>query len=137
VISRDLDGYTLCHRPKNIEPEALIEHYKRLCRSLTSLTNTVKHYWTKLPKSNAPNYKTTILVSAREIISMKHALHNPERKFIAGRDSIEDWDAHQMAKLGIPPQRIVPLTDEAASEARQEGRKRTRKLVQLRARNEQ
>ena len=57
---RDLDGYTLCHRPKNIGQSELIEHYKNLCNSLGSRTNAAKQFWSKLFMSSVPKYKYTL-----------------------------------------------------------------------------
>jgi radical SAM superfamily enzyme YgiQ (UPF0313 family) len=42
TVSRDYDGYTLCHRPPGMQPAEVIEHFKRLCRQLGSLNNGVK-----------------------------------------------------------------------------------------------
>ncbi|MGK3990058.1 radical SAM protein [Sorangium sp. So ce136] len=34
VTSRDLDGYTLCHRPARLHPSEAIEHFQRLSRTI-------------------------------------------------------------------------------------------------------
>lgn len=106
VISRDLDGYTLCHRPKRLDVSATAEHFKRLCTQIGSFKNLAKNSWPQLWMSKAPRYKSTVLTSALECRSLRNPLANPERTFIAGNDPVETWDAQQMVKLGIPPQRI-------------------------------
>lgn len=104
--SRDYDGYTLCHRPKRLHPSEVVEHFQTLCCSLGQFTNIARHYWTKLWMSNVSRYKSTILLSGPEILSIRNPLKNPTRKYIAGLDSIESWDEQKMKELGIPPQRI-------------------------------
>ncbi|MFT3771538.1 MAG: radical SAM protein [Minicystis sp.] len=114
ATSRDFDGYTLCHRPKRLDPSATVEHYKRLCREVGSIASLVKNTWPQLWMSDAPRYKTTILTSALERRSIQIPLDNPARTFIAGRDPIEAWDVARMEELGIEPQRITgapPQTD--------------------------
>ncbi|WP_224249572.1 B12-binding domain-containing radical SAM protein [Hyalangium gracile] len=106
TISRDYDGYTLCHRPKNLHPSEVVEHFTRLCNTLGSLPNVARHYWSKLTMSAMPRYKTTILFSGPEILSIRNPLRNKARRYIAGLDALEDWDAQQMAKLGLEPQRL-------------------------------
>jgi radical SAM superfamily enzyme YgiQ (UPF0313 family) len=106
TISRDYDGYTLCHRPKNLHPSEVVEHFTRLCTELGSLPNLVRHYWSKLMMSNMPRYKSSVLFSGPEILSIRNPVKNKARRYIAGLDPIEDWDAEQMAKLGLEPQRL-------------------------------
>lgn len=106
VISRDCDGYTLCHRPKRLEPSEVVEHFTRLCRSIGNFTNIVKHYWTKLWMSDTSRYKSAVLFSGTEISSVKSPLQNRQRKYIAGMDRIETWDAEMMEELQIPVQRF-------------------------------
>ncbi len=109
AISRDFDGYTLCHRPKRLDVSATVEHFKRLCRQIGSLRRLAKNAWPQLWMSRAPRYKATILTSALECRSLRNPLANPERTFIAGKDPVETWDAQQMVKLGIAQQRIEGL----------------------------
>jgi radical SAM superfamily enzyme YgiQ (UPF0313 family) len=109
VISRDLDGYTLCHRPKKMSPSELVEHYIRLSRTLNSVRNVVRHYWDKLFLSNRPYYKSAIAVSGRELVSIKNAVDNPARTFVAGYDAVEKWDAEQAIRFGLPFQTISPV----------------------------
>lgn len=106
TISRDYDGYTLCHRPKNLDPSEVVEHFVRLCKQLGSVSNIVRHYKSKLMMSNMPRYKSGILFSGPEILSIRNPVKNPARRYIAGLDPIEDWDAEQMKKLGLEPQRL-------------------------------
>lgn len=106
TISRDYDGYTLCHRPKNLHPSEAAEHFVRLCKQLGSFPNLLRHYSSKLLMSNLPRYRSGILFSGPEILSIRNPVKNPERRYIAGQDSIEAWDAEQMAKLGLEPQRL-------------------------------
>ena len=104
TISRDYDGYTLCHRPSRLDVSEVVEHYKRLSRSLSSFTSIAQHYWSKLWSSDLPGYRTSILVSAREIFSVRNPCDNRERTFIGGRDPIEEWDARMMRELRLEPQ---------------------------------
>lgn len=106
TISRDYDGYTLCHRPAKLEPSEAAEHFQRLCRQLGSLANVGRHYMTKLPASDIPRYKTVILASGPEILSIRNPLRNKNRKYIAGQDAIEEWDRLQMGRLGLRPQSL-------------------------------
>ncbi|RJS18823.1 radical SAM protein [Corallococcus sp. H22C18031201] len=107
TISRDYDGYTLCHRPKQLHPSEVIEHFHRLCSELGSLPNIARHYWSKLTMSDMPRYKTTILFSGPEILSIRNPVKNPARRYIAGMDALEEWDVRQMAALGLEPQRLT------------------------------
>ena len=109
TVSRDYDGYTLCHRPAQMEPGEVIEHFKRLCNQLGSLTNVARHFRTKLWQSSMPRYKSVILASGPEILSVRNPIKNDRRKYIAGQDPIEDWDARMMRELGLTPQSISPL----------------------------
>lgn len=106
TISRDYDGYTLCHRPLRLDPSEVVDHYKRLSRTLSSLPNILRHYWGKLWLSDLPQYKKSVLISAREIMSIRNSTINPERTMIAGQDPIEAWDARMMRELNIPPQQL-------------------------------
>jgi radical SAM superfamily enzyme YgiQ (UPF0313 family) len=104
TISRDYDGYTLCHRPKHLDPSEVADHFQRLCRELGSWTNVRQHYRTNLWASDMPFYKLTVLGSGREILSIRNAVGNPTRRYIAGLDSLESWDEQTMQNLGIKPQ---------------------------------
>jgi len=106
TISRDYDGYTLCHRPSHLEVSEVVDHYKRLSRSLSSFTSVVHHYWSKLWLSDQPRYLRSILVSGREIASVRNPCDNRERTFIGGQDPLEAWDAKMMGELGLEPQRL-------------------------------
>ncbi|MCK6548189.1 B12-binding domain-containing radical SAM protein [Myxococcota bacterium] len=106
VISRDLDGYTLCHRPKHLEPERAVHHFKRLTKLFASPLRTARNTWGQLWLSDMPRYKNIILAGALEAASISHPTRNPERTFLAGRDPIEAWDRARMAELGLEPQRI-------------------------------
>lgn len=106
ATSRDFDGYTLCHRPKQLDPSATVEHFRRLCRELGSLSSLARNTWGQLKLSSAPRYRATILAGALERRSILAPLANPARTFIAGKDPIEAWDAARMAEFGIEPQRI-------------------------------
>ena len=108
TVSRDYDGYTLCHRPKNLHPSEVVEHFQRLCHTLGSLPNVARHYWSKLTLSDMPRYKSTILFAGPEILSIRNPVKNKARRYIAGMDTLEEWDVQQMARLGLEPQRIVP-----------------------------
>jgi radical SAM superfamily enzyme YgiQ (UPF0313 family) len=106
VISRDFDGYTVCHRPKQLQPSEVVEHFKNLCESISRLTNVLKHYWFGLRWNDHSRYASAVLFSGKEIVSVKNPLKNHERKYIAGMDSIEAWDADKMEQLQIPVQRL-------------------------------
>ncbi|HYP06082.1 MAG TPA: radical SAM protein [Bryobacteraceae bacterium] len=108
TVSRDYDGYTLCHRPLGLEPTEAVEHFKRLCRQLGSLTNVGRHYWSKLWASNMPQYKKVILASGSEILSISNPLQNNARRYIAGLDPIEEADRRKMEELSITPQYLSP-----------------------------
>ena len=108
TVSRDYDGYTLCHRPLGMEPTEVVEHFQRLCRQLGSLTNVARHYRSKLWTSRMPNYKTVILASGPEILSVRNPIRNEERKYIAGLDPIEQWDRLKMEEMQIPLQPLSP-----------------------------
>jgi radical SAM superfamily enzyme YgiQ (UPF0313 family) len=108
TVSRDYDGYTLCHRPLGLEPTETVEHFKRLCRQLGSLTNVGRHFRTKLWASSMPRYKKVILASGSEILSIRNPLQNSQRRYIAGLDPIEEADRRKMEELGIPPQYLSP-----------------------------
>lgn len=106
VTSRDLDGYTLCHRPTRLHPSEAIEHFQRLSRALGSLRNVGRHVWNRLMASDLPRYKASVLMSAPEVISLRGPLVNRSRSYIAGRDPIEAWDEARMRELGLEPQRL-------------------------------
>lgn len=106
VTARDLDGYTLCHRPTSIAPDEVIEHYKRLSRHIALPSKVIPHALGRALGSSRPMFRPTLAITAREIMSITHPLSNPERTYIAGHDPIEAWDAQQMLRLGIPMQRI-------------------------------
>jgi radical SAM superfamily enzyme YgiQ (UPF0313 family) len=104
TISRDYDGYTLCHRPLNLEPGEVIHHFKKLSKELGSFKNVARHYRSKLFMSDAPNYKRTIIGSGLEIKSVRNSINNSSRQYIAGLDTVEEWDAKMMKQLKIEPQ---------------------------------
>src|SRR5262249_54544375 len=104
TISRDYDGYTLCHRPSRLDVSEVVEHYRQLSRSLSSLSSIAHHYWSKLWSSSMPRYRRSTLISAREIFSVRNPCDNRRRTFIGGRDPVEAWDARMMRELGLQPQ---------------------------------
>jgi radical SAM superfamily enzyme YgiQ (UPF0313 family) len=104
TISRDYDGYTLCHQPLQVSCSEALEHHQRLCKKLGTVPNILRHYWSKLPMSNLPQYRTSILFSGPEILSIRNPVQNPARRYLAGQDAIESWDAFQMKRLGLSPQ---------------------------------
>ncbi|ADO72641.1 Radical SAM domain protein [Stigmatella aurantiaca DW4/3-1] len=106
TISRDYDGYTLCHRPKNLHPSEVVEHFIRLCGTLGTLPNIVRHYGAWLMRSDMPRYRSTLFFSGPEILSIRNPVKNKDRRYIAGMDPLEDWDAQQMKTLGLLPQRL-------------------------------
>jgi len=108
TMARDLDGYTLCHRPKRVTPHELVEHYRSMSASLSKLTNIARHCWSKIWKSNTPSYKTAVILTVPEFRSIRRNLLNKERTYLAGLDPIEQWDQQKMHELGIEPQAIVP-----------------------------
>jgi radical SAM superfamily enzyme YgiQ (UPF0313 family) len=123
TISRDYDGYTLCHRPIGMDASEVIEHFKRLCNQLGSLTNVARHFRTKLWQSSMPRYKSVILASGPEILSVRNPIKNESRKYIAGQDPIEDWDARMMRELGLAPQSLSPSAAETSAPMVSIGRK--------------
>ena len=106
TTSRDYDGYTLCHRPLKLSLDETVEHFQRLCRQLGSFTNVGRHLWERFGASDMPSYKRILLASAAEIRSIKAPIENPARRYIAGKDPIEAWDAKMMAELGLPLQTL-------------------------------
>lgn len=110
TISRDFDGYTLCHRPKLLEPSAAIEHYLRLGREIASLPKLVRNTLHQLRMSSVPQYRSIILAAAPECLSIRAPMSNASRKYIAGRDPIEAWDAQEMLRLGLQPQEIGAIS---------------------------
>jgi radical SAM superfamily enzyme YgiQ (UPF0313 family) len=104
TISRDYDGYTLCHRPKKLHPSEVVDHFKRLCHQLGSFDKIVRHYASRLGSSDLPRYRSVILGSGFEITSIRNPVRNPARRYIAGLDAIESWDRRQMDALGLAPQ---------------------------------
>jgi hypothetical protein len=106
VTSRDLDGYTLCHRPRNLATSELIEPFQHLCEELGSVQNVLTQYTFGLWASNKPWYRTMLLFSGPETLSLKHIVRNCGRRYIAGHDSIEAWDAKKMDEFGIGVQSI-------------------------------
>jgi radical SAM superfamily enzyme YgiQ (UPF0313 family) len=104
TISRDYDGYTLCHRPLNLEPSEVIYHFKKLAKQLGSFKNVAQHYRSKLFMSDMPNYRRTILGSGLEIKSISNPLNNSARQYIAGLDAVEEWDSKMMQQLQLAPQ---------------------------------
>lgn len=106
TCSRDYDGYTLCHRPKQLTPLETVDHFERLCRELGSWKNVARHLAVSLGLSNAPKYKKVILGSAPEITSIRNPIRNPDRSYIAGFDPIEAWDRQKMQELDIPLQML-------------------------------
>jgi radical SAM superfamily enzyme YgiQ (UPF0313 family) len=106
TVSRDYDGYTLCHRPLRLEPSEVVDHFTRLARELSSVTQVARHYWAKLGLCDDTDYRKTIIVSGPEVWSIRNVLKNGKRRYIAGLDALEDWDAAMMAELGLEPQRI-------------------------------
>ena len=106
TISRDYDGYTLCHRPENLRPTEVAEHFVRLCRAFGSVSSMLLHYRSTLLLSGIPRYRSTILLSGSEILSNRNPVTNPRRSYIAGQDLIEEWDTRQMAALGLEAQKL-------------------------------
>ena len=104
TISRDYDGYTLCHRPLNLEPGEVIHHFKKLAKQLGSFRNVAQHYRSKLFMSDMPNYRRTILGSGLEIKSIRNPINNNSRQYIAGLDAVEEWDRKMMQQLQLAPQ---------------------------------
>jgi radical SAM superfamily enzyme YgiQ (UPF0313 family) len=123
TVSRDYDGYTLCHRPAGMEPTEVIEHFKRLCNQLGSLTNVARHFRTKLFQSSMPRYKSVLLASGPEILSVRNPIKNDRRKYIAGLDPIEDWDARMLNELDLTPQSLSPSIANSSAPLLNIGRK--------------
>ncbi len=106
TISRDYDGYTLCHRPLQMTPQETVEHFQWLCKELGTFANMARHYANTLGSSNIAQYKKVILASGPEILSIRNPISNKERTYIAGLDPIEAWDREQMKRLNIAPQML-------------------------------
>ena len=104
TVSRDYDGYTLCHRPKLLDKSEVIDHYRTLSRTIGSFSNVSRHYSSKFWASDMHRYKMTLLVSGREIFSVRNNLRNKNRSFIAGVDQLEAWDQQKMQEFQIQPQ---------------------------------
>ncbi|MSP91413.1 MAG: B12-binding domain-containing radical SAM protein [Myxococcales bacterium] len=106
TVSRDYDGYTLCHRPTHMEPVEAVAHFKRLCSEISTFGNIFRHYAATLGSSSLPAYKRVILASGPEVLSIRNPVQNKERHYVAGLDPIEEWDARMMRELGIGVQRL-------------------------------
>ena len=106
TVSRDYDGYTLCHRPTHMAPAEAVEHFQRLCAEIGTFGNIFRHYAATLGSSNLPAYKRVILASGPEVLSIRNPVQNKDRRYVAGLDPIEAWDIQQMRELGIGVQRI-------------------------------
>jgi radical SAM superfamily enzyme YgiQ (UPF0313 family) len=104
TVSRDYDGYTVCHRPQRLQPAEVVDHFRRLCLVLGSFSNVARHYRENLLTSYVPSYNFTILGSGREILSIRNPLRNGARSFVAGLDPLEEGDRRMMQELNIPPQ---------------------------------
>jgi radical SAM superfamily enzyme YgiQ (UPF0313 family) len=104
TISRDYDGYTLCHRPLQLEPSEVIYHFKKLAKELGTFKNVARHYRSKLFMSDVPNYRQAILGSGLEIKSISNPINNGARQYIAGLDTVEEWDSKMMSRLQLAPQ---------------------------------
>lgn len=104
TMSRDYDCYTLCYRPKFLHPTEVADHFRRLCSAVGSIPKVARHYWTNLTASNMPRYKLTILGSGPEILSLRNNIQNGQRSYIAGLDSLEEWDRQMMHELHLTPQ---------------------------------
>jgi hypothetical protein len=55
-----------------------------------------------------PSYKKVILASGPEILSVRNPVRNEGRRYIAGLDPVEAWDARMMSELNIPLQSLSP-----------------------------
>jgi len=106
TISRDYDGYTLCHKPARLTPEETVDHFQRLCRELGTWRNVARHYLSTMRSATLPKYKRAVLASGPEIVTIRNPVSNPARRYIAGLDDVEAWDRAQMDRLGIAPQRL-------------------------------
>ena len=73
--------------------------------------------------SSMPRYKSVILASGPEILSVRNPIRNERRKYIAGQDPIEDWDARMMRELGLTPQSLSPSIAESSAPVVNIGRK--------------
>ena len=51
----------------------------------------------------------TLRISGPEILSVRNPIRNEGRKYIAGLDPIEEWDARMMEELNIPLQSLSPV----------------------------
>ena len=106
AISRDYDGYTLCHLPKKLNPEEAVEHFIRLCTYLGSRKNLIKHYFTRLGNSSSLFYNAIILFSGVKFLDIKNIIKNNKRSYVAGNDTIEEWDENKLKEFGFPTQSI-------------------------------
>lgn len=106
TTSRDYDCYTLCHRPQFLHPSEVAEHYRRLCLTLGSVPNVVRHYWTNLTACSVPRYKLTVIGSGPEILSLRNNVQNGRRRYVAPLDSLEPWDQRMLQELQLPPQNL-------------------------------
>jgi radical SAM superfamily enzyme YgiQ (UPF0313 family) len=131
TISRDYDGYTLCHRPSQLHPSEVIDHFKRLCTELGSFDKIFRHYASRLGSSDLPRYRPVVLGSGLEIMSIRNPIRNPERRYVAGLDQIEAWDRNQMNALGLVPQALSGHGSDAPASARRPAIRRGAGAVDL------
>jgi hypothetical protein len=54
-------------------------------------------------------------ISGPEILSVRNPIRNERRRYIAGQDPIEDWDARMMRELGLTPQSLSPSVAESSA----------------------
>ncbi|MEL6186138.1 MAG: radical SAM protein, partial [Myxococcota bacterium] len=103
---RDLDGYTLCHRPARLEPSEVVEHFKNLSRALSSGPRVLSATFRKMGLNPLLGYRSVLTVTGKTVRNLRAALVNPERTYIAGHDPIEASDQEYMEHFGLQPQWI-------------------------------
>lgn len=103
---RDLDGYTLCHRPARLHSSEVVEHFKALSRTLSSGPRVLSATFRKLGLNPSLGYRSVLTVTGKTVRNLRAALVNPERSYMAGQDPIEASDRVEMDRLGLTPQLI-------------------------------
>ena len=82
------------------------EHFQRIVKKVGSIPNVTRQLINKLTLSNRKHYKAGVAILGTEVTSIKSNLRNKKRTYIAGQDSIEEWDRQMMEKHDISPQWI-------------------------------
>lgn len=108
---RDLDGYTLCHRPLRLHPSEVVEHFQSLIRTLSTPRHVAELWWQKLGTSSDLRYRSLVFGAGGSLRGLRSVLANPSRTYLGGLDPLERSDRRAMGRLGIEPQLVTASGD--------------------------